>query len=69
MLDASICINNGGALLSYILIVGSLLQEVTSGSSSNFADSIEFLTIIPVFLISLPFCLIRNFGHLVSANK
>eukprot|EP01038_Epipyxis_sp_PR26KG_P003976 gene3976-5697_t len=65
-IDLAIIVNNFGALLSYILIIGTLLNSVitTFIDCHSFACHPAFLTFIVVFLLVTPLCLIRRFGHL-----
>lgn len=64
--DLSIVINNAGALLSYILIIGTLFEDIVTTFSDCSAGycNIAFLTILPICCFTIPLCLIRNFGHL-----
>lgn len=66
--DMSITINNAGALLSYILIIGSLSHEVvdsmTYGPCDEWWCNAGFLTVFPIVIFTIPLCCIRNFGHL-----
>lgn len=64
--DLSIVINGAGALLSYILIIGTLFEDIVSSFSTCDAwyCNIAFLTILPIVTFTIPLCLIRNFGHL-----
>lgn len=64
--DLSIVINGAGALLSYILIIGTLFEDIVSSFSTCDAwyCDIAFLTILPIVTFTIPLCLIRNFGHL-----
>lgn len=64
--DISIIVNNAGALLSYIIIVGSLLEDVvlTFSDCTLWCCNIGFLTVLPIAIFTVPLCLIRNFGHL-----
>jgi amino acid permease len=66
LIDISIVINNAGALLSYILIIGTLFEDIvhTFSSCSAWYCNIGFLTILPIVCFTIPLCLIRNFGHL-----
>lgn len=71
VLDFSITINNAGALLSYILIINTLISSViltyVEDTSPIYLNS-TFLTGAIVTLFVLPNCLIRNFGHLAIAS-
>lgn len=64
--DLSIVVNNAGALLSYILIIGTLFEDIVTTFSDCSAGycNIAFLTILPICCFTIPLCLIRNFGHL-----
>ncbi|RYH14141.1 hypothetical protein EON65_34075 [archaeon] len=68
LIDVSIVINNAGALLSYILIIGTLSSDVLqtfSGCNDNdWYCNAGFLTLFPIIFFTIPLCLIRNFGHL-----
>lgn len=70
VVDLSIVINNAGALLSYILIVGSLAAQVIDTivygtcSTSHWYCHPAFLTVFPIVFFTVPLCLIRSFGHL-----
>ena len=61
--DASMIIYGYGSLLSYVLIIGSLLVEV-SGNRDEWYFSVTFLTIVPITLFTAPLCLLRKFGFL-----
>lgn len=65
LIEYAILFSNAGALMSYIIIVGTLLDSIllTYISSSWYTNS-AFLVLISVLLIIFPICLIRNFGHL-----
>ena len=67
LVDVSIVVGAAGSLLSYILIIGSVLTEVVMKCSEWYCNVI-FLTIIPVTLFTVPLCLLRNFGHLAVAS-
>jgi sodium-coupled neutral amino acid transporter 11 len=63
--DVAIVFNGFGALLSYIIIIGSLFSSIVgSDSCSQWYCSEEFLTVLPILFFTIPFCLIRRFGHL-----
>ena len=67
VVDISIVFNGAGALLSYVIIIGSLFSSIVqSGSCSNSSWYCNegFLTILPILLFTVPLCLIRRFGHL-----
>ncbi len=66
IVDWAFVINNAGALLSYILIVGSLIDSVvqTFSNCNLWCCNVGFLTVTPILLFTVPFCLIRDFGHL-----
>eukprot|EP01031_Cornospumella_fuschlensis_P029050 gene29050-35064_t len=68
LIDVSIVVNNAGALLSYILIIGTLSSNVLKTFSGCNGDdwycNAGFLTIFPIVFFTIPLCLIRNFGHL-----
>lgn len=69
--DLCITLSNAGALLSYILIVGSQLKTVVrtySPNSSGWYSGIAALTFIPIVGLSLPLCLVRSFGHLAIVS-
>ena len=67
LVDISIFFGGFGSLLSYILVVGSLLTGVAEHCPGWFC-SVEFLTLIPLFLVTVPLCLLRKFGHLAIAS-
>ena len=70
LVDVSIVLMTGGALLSYILIIGSLLQTIVApyaGAGSVYASA-AFLTAVPVAVVVLPMCLVRHLGHLAAAS-
>ena len=67
LVDISIIIGAAGSLLSYILIIGTVLTEVVEHCSGWYCN-IVFLTIVPVSLFTVPLCLLRNFGHLAVAS-
>lgn len=68
IIEISIIINNFGGLLSYVIIIGSLLQSILNQriSPNVWYGSIGFSTILPMALFVAPLCLVRNFGHLVG---
>lgn len=71
LVDVSIVVGNAGALLSYILIIGSLMESVLSTyvpDTSEWYYSVAFITTTVVVLLVIPLCCIRNFGHLVVAS-
>jgi amino acid permease len=63
--DICIAIGQCGGLLAEILITGTLLTDIFQHCSQWYC-SIEFLTILPVLGVAVPFCLIREFGHLAE---
>ena len=65
--DASVVMMNAGALLSYILIIGTLIEDIV-GDCSDWYCNVGFLTVLPVVGCAIPLCLIRNFGHLVMVS-
>lgn len=70
LVDVSVVLMTGGALLSYILIIGSLLQSIVVpfvGTGSVYASA-AFLTAVPVAILVLPMCLVRHLGHLAVAS-
>ena len=70
LVDVSIVLMTGGALLSYILIIGSLLQTIVApyaGTGSVYASA-AFSTAVPVAVVVLPMCLVRHLGHLAAAS-
>jgi amino acid permease len=67
LVDSAIVVGGAGALLSYILIIGTVLTQVT-GECSEWYCNIVFHSIVPVALFSVPLCLLRNFGHLAIAS-
>lgn len=66
-LDISVTLNNLGALISYVLIIGTLLKSVVGGDGNHWWNNIVFLSIMPIAMFTVPLCLIRNFGHLAVA--
>jgi amino acid permease len=75
IIDACMVITNAGALLSYILVIGSLMVDIVGTFSSCTGDddsgrhgswfcNIGFLTVLPIVFFTVPLCLIRKFGHL-----
>ena len=64
VLDTCILLNNSGAVLSYVLIIGTLVQSVLGGDNGQWYTNIAFVTVIPIMVFTVPLCLIRNFGHL-----
>lgn len=67
LVDVSICFGGFGSLLSYILVIGSLLTGVVEHCSEWYCN-VAFLTLIPLTLFTLPLCLLRKFGHLAIAS-
>jgi sodium-coupled neutral amino acid transporter 11 len=67
IVDVSIVIGAAGSLLSYILIIGTVLTEVVEQCSAWYCN-VVFLTILPVSAFTVPLCLLRNFGHLAVAS-
>jgi amino acid permease len=65
--DIAITINNTGSLLSYVLVIGTLIENVIDtyavANSAIYLDT-SFLTGLVMILFVLPSCLIRSFGHL-----
>ncbi len=66
--DIAVVAGNMGALLSYMLIIGSLAVDivltVTGASSSSEHANIKVAVTALSYFVVVPFCLIRNFGHL-----
>jgi amino acid permease len=66
VIDISVVVGNLGALLSYIVIIGSLSVNILE--SYSIADGIfaqgSFWSVLLVCFFVLPPCCIRNFGHL-----
>lgn len=67
LVDGCMVIGGIGAEISYILIVGSVLTQVM-GSCSAWYCNVVFLTILPVCAVTVPLCLLRNYGHLAIAS-
>ena len=65
--DVSIIVGAAGSLLSYILIIGTVLTEVVKHCSGWYCNVI-FLTVVTVSAFTVPLCLLRNFGHLAIAS-
>eukprot|EP01035_Chromulina_nebulosa_P017271 gene17271-22805_t len=65
LIDISIIVGCFGALLGYILVVGSTLSELLNswGCNNNFCG-LYLTTIISVSAFVTPICLLRHFGHL-----
>jgi amino acid permease len=63
--DISIAIGQAGGLLAEILLIGTLLTDVFEHCEQWYC-SIEFLTILPILGVAVPFCLIREYGHLAE---
>lgn len=67
LFDIAITINNTGSLLSYVLVIGTLIENVINtyavANSTIYLDT-SFLTGLVMILFVLPSCLIRSFGHL-----
>jgi amino acid permease len=64
--DISIVVTGAGALLSYILVIGSLLENIInefSACTAWYCDE-AFITALPIIVFTIPLCLIRQFGHL-----
>lgn len=65
LIDVSIIIGCFGALLGYILVVGSTVSILLgSWGCNNDACGLYFTTMICVGLFVLPVCMLRHFGHL-----
>jgi sodium-coupled neutral amino acid transporter 11 len=66
VVDYSFVINNIGGIISYILIVGSLIKSVirTFSSAHGWYTHIGFLTVAPIVTFTVPCCLIRHYGDL-----
>jgi solute carrier family 38 (sodium-coupled neutral amino acid transporter), member 11 len=65
LIDVSIIIGCFGALLGYILVVGSTISGLLgSWGCESDACGMYLTTIICVTLFVLPVCLFRHFGHL-----
>ncbi len=65
IVDVSIVLNGAGALLSYVIIIGSLFSSiVSSGGCNEWYCNEGFLTVLPIVTCTVPLCLIRRFGHL-----
>lgn len=64
--DISVVITNAGALLSYIIVIGSLFENIISEFSScnDWYCDVAFVTAMPIIVFTIPLCLIRQFGHL-----
>eukprot|EP01038_Epipyxis_sp_PR26KG_P009929 gene9929-13357_t len=64
--DISIVLNNAGCLLSYIIIIGTLLKDVvqTYTSSTAFYLNEIFLTVLAMICFVFPICFYRRYGHL-----
>lgn len=67
LVDGCIAIGGVGSLLSYILIIGSVLRQVVDHCGAWYCN-VVFLTILPVCSFTVPLCLLRNFGHLAIAS-
>ncbi len=79
VIDFCIVLSNAGALLSYILVIGSLMDDIVGGFSNCTADddhgmngawycNIGWLTVLPIVFFTVPLCLIRKFGHLAMIS-
>lgn len=70
IVDMCLVIGGSGSLLSYVLIIGSLLKAVVLDfcSCSEWYCNIGFLTAVPIVLFTIPLCLIRNYGHLAGIS-
>lgn len=66
VLDVSIVTGNLGALLSYIVIIGSLSENILMvyGVAPAWYTTATFWSFILVMLFVIPTCCIRNYGHL-----
>lgn len=65
--DVSIVIAGAGSLLSYVLIIGTLFQQVVGSCDGGYCN-IGFLTVVCIYTLTAPLCLMRNFGHLAIAS-
>ncbi|KAJ1402951.1 transmembrane amino acid transporter protein-domain-containing protein [Ochromonadaceae sp. CCMP2298] len=65
--DAGIVFAQGGSLISYVLVIGLLFAEVVKQCSDWYCNQ-SFLAILSLTVVTVPLCLIRNFGHLVVAS-
>lgn len=65
LVDGSIFITNSGALVSYVIVIGTLAQSIIlTYRSSGWYSNVSFLSGIIVGVFVTPFCLIPKFGHL-----
>jgi amino acid permease len=71
LVEVSVIANNFGCLLSYLLIIGSLLHSVVESvvghSAAWYTSSIALMLFVSIFII-WPLCLIRVYGHLVVVS-
>ena len=67
LVDWSIVVGGAGSLLSYFLIIGSVLEEVI-GECSGWYCNVGFITVLCIGIFTVPLCLLRNFGHLAVAS-
>ena len=67
VVDLLIVIGSIGEIISYLLIIGTLMISVISTYTTITADqwyyNESFLIVMIVVFLILPFCLIRTFGH------
>lgn len=70
-IEISILMNNTGALLSYMIIIGSLSHDIliTFSPPDVWYTSSAFVLLLVVIFIITPLCLIRNFGHLAIISQ
>jgi sodium-coupled neutral amino acid transporter 11 len=69
--DISIVIGSFGALLGYILVIGSTMSDLLQGwgcSDETFVCGIYGTSLTFVTLFVLPLCLMRQFGHLAYVS-
>ena len=66
LLDICVVTGNLGALLSYIVIIGSLMENILMvyGVASAWYTTATFWSFVLVTLFVVPTCCIRNYGHL-----
>ena len=65
VIDCSIIISCFGAILGYILVVGSTISQLLeSWGCQNEACGFYLSTIMSVALFVAPVCMLRHFGHL-----
>jgi hypothetical protein len=65
--DAGIVFAQGGSLITYVIIIGTLLAEVIKNCDPWYCND-SFLAVLSITVVAVPLCLIRDLGNLVVAS-